>query len=109
MKPFLFLIALSAAAPVCAQYVAPVMPYSTHDSKSGNRYNVTPNYDGSVTVRGSNPRTGTMWRQQQYPDGSYRGTDSNGNMYRGNNVTGSYYNYGTGKSCLGKGYARRCY
>lgn len=86
-----------------------VMAYSSYDHRTGNRYYVTENFDGSTTVRGYNYRTGASWRQTTDRSGNYRGVDSSGNYYRGNQNTGRYHNSGTGKTCYGKGFARTCY
>ena len=58
-------------------------------------------------MNGLNPRTGSMWRSTMQPDGSQRGTGSNGNTWRYNIQTGIYTN-SDGTICTGKGYARVC-
>ena len=82
--------------------------YSKYDWATGNSYQVC-NNGGSTTIRGNNFGTGSSWTQTQNSNGTYSGTDKNGNYYTGNNNTGQYYNYGTGKSCYGKGAFRTCY
>lgn len=81
----------------------------SYDYKTGNSYNVSRGL-GTTTVRGYNTRTGSTWTTTYKEDsGRYRGRDSKGNYFNGNNDTGYYYNMGTGKTCYGKGSARTCY
>lgn len=79
-----------------------------YDYKSGNNYRVCTN-NNSVSIYGNNYQTGSSWSQTQRSDGTYRGRDKNNNYYSGNNKSGYYFNYGTGKMCFGKGWARTCY
>ena len=50
-----------------------------------------------------------MWNTTIQNNGNMNGLDSHGNYWQYNNNTGNYYNYGTGKTCYGFGYARQCY
>lgn len=79
----------------------------SYDYKSGNSYN-TFNNGNSITTNGYNFQTGNSWSQTNNSNGTYRGRDSNGNHYSGDNKTGHYINYGTGKTCYGKGLYRTC-
>jgi len=87
---------------------APSTSYS-YDWKSGNRYTTTRNVDGTVTVNGSNLRTGSRWRTTIDSSGNMRGTDKNFNPWSYNRSTGMYINYGTGTMCVGQGAARTCF
>lgn len=82
---------------------------SSYDWRSGNSYSWTRNSDGSTDVNGWNLRTGSSWRTTIEPDGDMRGTDSHGNSWTYDNSTGYYHNFGTGKTCFGKGALRTCY
>lgn len=81
---------------------------STYDWRSGNFYNSQKNLDGSTDVRGSNLRNGSTWTTTIEPNGDMSGRDSNFNSWKYDNSTGSYYNFGTGKMCVGKGAGRIC-
>ncbi|SDY75869.1 hypothetical protein [Citreimonas salinaria] len=82
--------------------------WSTFDYQSGNMYN---NYsDGQgVTTYGNNIQGGTNWNLRQDYDGSYSGTDSQGNFFYGDQNSGFYSNPGTGTTCIGTGALRTCY
>lgn len=82
---------------------------SSYDWRSGNRYSWDTDSSGETRVRGSNSRTGSRWNTTIDPDGDMKGSDSDGNRWRYNSNTGSYYNYGTGQSCRGSGRARTCW
>jgi hypothetical protein len=82
---------------------------STSDWRSGNRYRTERRLNGDTVVSGSNLRTGSRWRTTIKPDGSMRGTDSNRNLWRYNARTGVYQNFGTGTTCIGRGYAQTCF
>lgn len=97
--------------PVYVPY-APIQPVkptsgSTYDWRSGNRYSWDRDTSGTTTVRGSNLNTGSLWRTTIQPDGSQRGTDSQGNLWTVSS-SGTYMNYGTGVICIGTGAARVC-
>lgn len=81
----------------------------TYDWRNGNSYRTTQNYDGSVTVNGWNTATGSQWRTTINPDGNMKGYDASNNYWTYRQNTGAYYNYGTGRSCYGKGAYRTCY
>lgn len=80
-----------------------------YDPKTGNSYNYSTDSQGTTTVRGSNLGTGSNWTNIIDKKGNQRGIDSNFNNWTYNAATGNYYNYGTGKSCYGKGSLRQCY
>lgn len=82
--------------------------YQKYDAQSGNSYTVCTDSSGTTT-RGYNYTTGSTWEQRNNNNGTYHGRDSNNNHYQGDNNTGNYHNYGTGKSCYGKGAGRVCY
>lgn len=80
----------------------------TYDWKTGNSYSTSQNIDGSTTVRGSNLSNGSTWTTTIEKDGTQRGRDTDGNYWKYNGDSGSYINYGTGKSCFGTGAAKVC-
>lgn len=103
--------------PAPRSYVAPppvYTPYSPpdfgskYDARSGNRYSWYSLGDDTV-VRGSNMRTGSTWRTTVKPDGSMRGYDADMNLWKYDAQSGRYTNFGTGVTCVGRGYARTCY
>ena len=98
-------VLISAGVLIASSAFAQTRSY--YDWQSGNSYSVHRNSNGA-TINGYNTRTGSMWNQRQNSNGTYSGMDAQGNHYSGNNRTGSYYNYGTGKMCTGTGYARVC-
>jgi|FLYL01.1.fsa_nt_gi hypothetical protein len=81
---------------------------SKYDSQSGNWYHWHRNSSGETTVRGHNFSTGSAWTTTIEPDGDMRGNDSRGHYWRYNENTGSYFNFGTGETCIGKGAGRIC-
>lgn len=105
IKTTIAALALAIAAPAIAQYAPPKTYY---DWQSGNSYTVRPDRNGA-SIQGYNMNNGSMWSQRQNRDGTYNGTDAQGNFYSGNNRTGSYYNFGTGRTCYGTGALRTCY
>ncbi len=82
--------------------------WTNFDWRSGNSYSNYADRSG-VTTYGNNIQNGSNWRLRQNFDGSYNGTDADGNYFFGNNNTGYYSNLGTGETCIGTGYARTCY
>ena len=97
--------------PIYPVYVpVPARPTSgsTYDWRSGNRYSWDRDSSGETTVRGSNSTTGSLWRTTIQPDGSMRGTDSQGNMWRYSAGSNVYMNLGTGVICVGTGASRVC-
>lgn len=80
-----------------------------YDYKSGNSYNTRTDLNGSTTTNGYNSRKGDSWRSTTDSSGNQKGTDAKGNSWSYDNRTGNYMNYGTGKTCFGKGEARNCY
>jgi len=101
LKVAIFAAVVALALPAYGQ-----TPYHRYDPWSGNSYTVHPDRQGA-TIYGNNPVTGTMWTQRQNRDGSYNGTDSEGNLYFGNNRTGTYMN-SDGTTCIGTGALRTC-
>ena len=104
MKPFLLLTALSVA---CSS-LAVAQTRNVYDWRSGNSYTITQQPNGAVNVYGNNFSTGSNWNIQQQPNGTYFGQDARGNMFQGNNTTGYYQNFGTGRTCFGTGPGRVC-
>jgi hypothetical protein len=82
---------------------------SSYDWQSGNSYNYSTDSFGNTNIRGHNYKTGSNWNTTVKPDGSMNGRDGEGNYWRYNSGSGYYYNYGTGKTCVGKGASRYCY
>ena len=97
--------AVLAAMLVCTYSIAEYR----YDYNTGNSYTVTDSIDGSKEIRGFNYNNGSSWRATMDSDGNARGTDSNGNAFKYNSDSGSYFNYGTGQTCYGKGSLRNCY
>ena len=81
----------------------------SHDRQSGNTYRWHRDYFGNTTVRGSNLRTGSTWSTTIEPDGSMSGTDADFNSWTYDRDSGNYFNYGTGRTCFGRGQWRQCY
>lgn len=73
---------------------------TTYDWRTGNTYNWSTDYSGNTRVRGYNLNTGSTWNQTIKPNGDQNGFDSQGNYWNYNARSKSYYNYGTGKSCV---------
>lgn len=106
MRGRIVMLALAASALMLGQASA----QTYYDPSSGNQYRVLPGLDGrGATVYGSNPNTGSTWRQTIQPDGSQYGTDSRGNSWRYDSQTGMYRNPGAGVMCMGEGLLRRCW
>lgn len=81
---------------------------SDYDWRSGNSYYWNTDSQGNTNVRGFNARTGSRWNTTIEPDGDMRGYDSNYNPWTYDSGSGFYQNFGTGETCIGKGYARVC-
>lgn len=81
---------------------------STYDWRTNSNYNYYTNPNGATQVYGNNYNTGSQWQTTIQPNGDQRGRDAQGNMWQYNQQSGTYMNYGTGKICTGKGYARVC-
>ena len=81
---------------------------SDYDWRSGNSYYWNTDSQGNTNVRGFNTRTGSHWNTTIEPDGDMRGYDSNYNPWTYDSGSGFYQNFGTGETCIGKGYARVC-
>lgn len=76
---------------------------------TGNCYSTYGNARSGYNTYGNNLNTGSTWSSHTDPNGNQRGYDSSGNAWNYNAQTGSYYNYGTGRSCSGFGASRTCY
>lgn len=101
-------IAIAAALVLGGTTTATAGGYE-YDWKSGNSYSWRQDSTGNTQVRGFNSRTGSTWSTTIEPDGDMRGLDSRGNMWRYDDSTNIYQNYGTGKTCVGEGMSRTCY
>jgi hypothetical protein len=92
--------------------LAPTASYaqtrSVYDWRSGNAYTITQQPSGAVSIYGNNFSTGSTWNIQQQRNGSYSGQDAGGNFFHGNNSTGFYQTFGTGRTCFGTGPGRVC-
>ena len=82
---------------------------SKYDYKTGNNYRWNTDTLGNTNIYGNNYSKGTSWNTRIDRSGSMSGKDSNGHNWNYDSNTGSYYNYGTGKQCFGKGNLRTCY
>ncbi|MEM7177208.1 MAG: hypothetical protein AAF503_05850 [Pseudomonadota bacterium] len=80
-----------------------------NDFSTGNSYRVTPKFGGGARIQGYNYHTGRSWNQTIDQNGSMRGRDADGNHWNYNSGTGAYHNFGTGRSCFGKGAFRSCF
>ena len=69
---------------------------SSYDYKTRTRYTSTATYNGTK-VKATNYETGNTWTTTYKKDGNMTGTDSDGNRWRYNKSSGTYYNYGTGE------------
>lgn len=100
--------------PVYAPYVLPASPLLTsqsgtsYDPRSGNTYTWRRQSNGDTRVDGFNVKTGVMWNTTIKPDGSMNGTDARRQPWTYDARTRTYQNFGTGKFCVGEGYARVC-
>lgn len=103
MLKLAFAFLLLATVPVAAQ------SGSHYDWRSGNQHHWNSNPYGGTTYRGNNFRTGSSWSGRIDSRGNQSGYDSRGNYWNYNRSSGRYHNFGTGKSCYGRGTARRCY
>lgn len=84
---------------LCGQPTAAQDSGYTYDWQSGSSYNWSTDSSGNTRVRGYNFNTGSSWNQTIESDGDQRGYDSQGNYWKYDAQTKSYYNFGTGKSC----------
>ena len=111
MRTFILALVLIVGVPVAtqAQSYGSSGYGSTYDWQSGNSYNWNTDSQGNTQLRGFNLNTGSMWNQTIEPDGDQRGSDSQGNYWTYDNQTGNYFNFGTGRTCTGKGALRSCF
>lgn len=98
-----FVLVAFAGAPASAQ-----SGYE-HDWQTSNSYSWSRDFSGNTQLRGWNNRTGSQWSTTIQPDGDMRGLDSGGNYWAHDAETGFYQNFGTGRTCFGKGALRTCY
>lgn len=89
--------------------LTPSFAYAVYDWQTGNTYNSYQDGSGNTQVNGFNINTGGSWQTTINPNGNMQGRDANGNNWDYNDSTGYYHNYGTGKTCIGKGNFRQCY
>ena len=100
--------------PVYAPYVPPASSLATspsgtsYDPQSGNTYTWRRQSNGDTRVDGFNVRAGVRWETTIEPDGSMHGTDGKRQPWTYDARTRTYRNLGTGKFCVGEGYARVC-
>lgn len=99
---------ISSTPAPSSSYTAPEFG-TTYDYQSGNVYTWTKDSTGTTHVQGSNLNTGSMWNTTINKNGSMQGFDKNMNSWSYDSQTGTYMNYGTGKTCIGKGAARSCF
>lgn len=98
-----------AAALVAAAGGAQAQQFRSHyDWQSGNSYSIYSDPSGT-RYNGMNLNNGSMWSGQIDRQGNQRGFDAQGNPWSYNSSTGTYMNYGTGKTCMGQGSLRTCY
>lgn len=81
---------------------------SAYDRQSGNSYYWSRAPDGSMNIQGYNTRTEARWNRTIKPNGDQSGWDSRGNYWQYDSETGYYHNYGTGRTCFGRGALHRC-
>lgn len=82
---------------------------SVYDHQSGNMYYVSPRPNGGTHVQGYNLNNGSMWNTDVDRRGNMRGLDSDMNSWSYNSGSKTYMNHGTGRTCVGEGYARTCF
>lgn len=85
------------------------LPQTSYDYRTGNTYQTQTDMFGNTRVTGNNYATGSRWTSRTDASGRTSGYDSNNNYWTYDPVTKFYHNYGTGVSCYGTGFARRCY
>ena len=85
------------------------LPKTSYDHRTGNTYQTQTDMFGNTQVTGNNYATGSRWTSRTDANGRTSGYDSNNNYWTYDPMTKFYHNYGTGVSCYGTGFARRCY
>jgi hypothetical protein len=70
---------------------------SKYDWKTGSSYRWQTDPAGNTRVHGFNAEKGSSWHATIKPDGSMRGTNSNGQPWSYDSSTGTYMNYDSGK------------
>lgn len=107
------LVLVFTAAPASAQSIFDhPSTHTEYDWQSGNRYETEHHnnaFEQDTHVRGSNIYTGSTWETTIDSDGDMNGRDADGNMWRYDEGSKLYQNYGTGETCIGSGAARSCF
>jgi hypothetical protein len=81
----------------------------TYDWQSGNSYNWDTDDFGNTHVYGMNPNTGSTWNTTIDPQGNMQGFDAQMNPWSYDSGTGTYFNFGTGRMCIGQRPIRSCF
>ncbi len=100
------------AASARAQFDDHPQSHTEYDWRTGNRYEIEHHDDAfeqDTHVKGYNLHTGSSWETTIDDDGDMRGRDADGNSWRYDESSSLYQNYGTGKTCVGRGAARSCF
>lgn len=85
---------------------------SSFDALSGNSFDWQKHDHqgkGETHVEGSNILNGSRWDTTIQENGDMAGHDKEGNHWEYDDSSTRYYNYGTGKTCIGEGAARTCF
>ena len=107
MQKVLAALVTSAALGVAFGAAAQDSGYN-YDWQSGSSYSWNTDNQGNTTVRGNNLGTGSSWSTRIDRRGNMNGLDDDGNYWTFDRSSGSYYNFGSGKSCFGSGALRTC-
>jgi hypothetical protein len=78
------------------------------DARTGRAFRWSQDFNGNIRVRGTTPRTGSMWYGTLRPNGLMSGFDDDLNFWRYNVKSGIYTNTTTGETCLGRGPTGSC-
>lgn len=108
MRKMLVALVTGAALGVASGAVAQDSGHS-YDWRSGSGYSWSTDGQGSTAVYGNNFGTGSSWSTRIDRRGDMSGYDSNRNYWTYDRSTGSYHNFGTGKTCIGSGVLRSCF
>ena len=116
MRLFFFLVLIpgSVSPAAYAQSIFDPHPpiHTEYDWRSGNQYVIEHHNDAfeqDTHIQGHNLNTGSTWDTTIDNDGDMRGHDADGNAWQYNEGSGLYQNFGTGKTCIGKGLTRSCF
>jgi hypothetical protein len=102
-------IGVLASALALASTGALAQSRTIYDWQSGNTYTVRPRLNGGVHVDGYNLNNDSMWNTDIDRRGNMRGYDADSNPWSYDSGSKTYMNYGTGRMCIGEGYARSCF